>query len=65
MRTILWISLLLASSAAGAQYTIILTFPDNSVQFCTSPGIAIDGLQAEFNVTECKMDKIFSDHMGG
>ncbi len=65
MRTIFWITLLLASSTAGAQYTIILNFPDSSVQVCTSPGIAIDGLQVEFNVTECKIDKIFSDHMGG
>ena len=65
MRTIFWISLLLASSTAGAQYTITLTFPDHSIQVCTSPGIAINGQQVAFDVTGCAVDKIFSDHMGG
>ena len=65
VRTLLLISLLLVSSAVPAQYTITLTFPDHSVQVCSSPGFGIAYLELDINVTECKLDRIFADHMGG
>jgi hypothetical protein len=65
MRTILLISLLLASSVAGAQYTIMLNFPDKSVQVCSSPGFAFAYLALDIDVTACKSDTIFASNMGG
>ncbi|MDR3389800.1 MAG: hypothetical protein P4L92_22395 [Rudaea sp.] len=65
MRMILLISLLLASSAVAAQYTVLLNFPDKSIQVCASTGFLLSYLTMDVNVTECKADEIFADGMGG
>jgi hypothetical protein len=62
---LLLMSLVLVSSAVAAQYTITLTYPDKSIQVCSSPGFAIAYLELDINVTQCRLDKIFADSMGG
>jgi hypothetical protein len=61
----LFTCLLLISPAAGAQYTITLHFPDQSIQICESTGYVLDFLSVDASVTTCKLDTIFADHFGG
>ena len=65
MRRLLLAALTLVSSAATAQYTVSLKFPDNTVELCTSPGFVVDYLTVSINVTECMPDTIFASNMGG
>jgi hypothetical protein len=61
----LFVSLLLISPAAGAQYTVALHFPDHSIEVCASTGYALDFLMLDIDVTSCKPDAIFANGMGG
>jgi hypothetical protein len=65
LRKRLFTCLLLVSPAAGAQYAVTLHFPDRSIQVCMSSGYVVNFLSLDIDVTNCQLDSIFADHMGG
>jgi hypothetical protein len=65
LRKRLFTSLLLFSPVAGAQYSVLLHFPDHSIEVCASTGYSLDFVSIDIDVTSCKPDVIFSDGMGG
>jgi hypothetical protein len=65
LRKRLFACLLMISPAAGAQYAVTLHFPDRSLQVCMGTGYVVNFLSLDIDVTTCRLDAIFADHMGG
>jgi hypothetical protein len=57
--------LLAITTAAQAQYTFVLNYPDGSTQVCPSTGFSMNFDTVSVNVQDCVLDKVFSSNFGG
>lgn len=62
MRKIVFAALLAATGGAHAGYTVLLKYPDGSLQMCPSTGFTIGFDTISADVTDCKLDKIFGSN---
>ena len=65
MRKFACAALLAVTTAAQAQYTFILKYPDGTAQVCPSTGFSMNFDTVMVNVQDCMLDRVFSSNFGG